>query len=68
MIAFFEGIGVDELCNIVLNNKRKYDEFDKKVVGLHVEGNSYLKISQMMNVDKETIRKIILKKRKQLLK
>ena len=33
-----------------------------KVIKLYDDGNSYLKISQIMDVDKDTIRKIILKK------
>ena len=63
LISFFEGIRADELCNLVNINSDKSEEFDKKVIELHTEGNSYLKISQMMNVDKETIRKIILRKK-----
>ena len=62
LIAFFEGIRVDELCNLVNINSDKSEEFDKKVIKLYDDGNSYLKISQIMDVDKETIRKIILKK------
>ena len=62
LIAFFEGIRVDELCNLVNMNSDKSEEFDKKVIKLYDDGNSYLKISQIMDVDKETIRKIILKK------
>lgn len=62
LIAFFEGIRVDELCNLVNINNDKSEEFDKKVIKLYDDGNSYLKISQIMDVDKETVRKIILKK------
>ena len=62
LIAFFEGIRVDELCNLVNINSDKSEEFDKKVIKLYDDGNSYLKISQIMDVDKETVRKIILKK------
>ena len=62
MLAFIEGIRVDELCNLVIMNSDKSEEFDKKVIKLYDDGNSYLKISQIMDVDKETIRKIILKK------
>ena len=61
LVAFFEGIRVDELCNLVNINNDKSEKFDQKVIKLYEEGNSYLKISQMMNVDKETIRQIILK-------
>ena len=62
LIAFFEGIRVDELCNLVNINNDKREEFDKKVIKLYDDGNSYLKISQIMDVNKETVRKIILKK------
>ena len=62
LIAFFEGIRVDELCNLVNINNDKSEEFDKKVIKLYDDGNSYLKISQIMDVDKETVRKTILKK------
>ena len=62
LISFFEGLTVNEICNIVLDDKTRSEEFDKKVIKLYDDGNSYLKISQIMDVDKETIRKIILKK------
>lgn len=62
LVAFFEGIRVEELCNLVDTKVDKTEEFDKKVIKLYDDGNSYLKISQIMDVDKETIRKIILKK------
>lgn len=60
LVAFFEGIRVDELCNLVNIKVDNAEKFDKKVVQLYEKGNSYLNISQIMNVDKETVRKIII--------
>ena len=49
------------ICNIITEDKDKSDEFDKKVIQLYDEGNSYLSISKKLSVDKETVRKIVLK-------
>ena len=61
LVSFFERIGVDELCNLAKISIDRSDEFDKKVVKLYEEGNSYLSISKKLKVDKETVRKIVLK-------
>ena len=62
---FFEFLEIFNLNYIDLYDSYSYNDksekFDQKVIKLYEEGNSYLKISQMMNVDKETIRQIILK-------
>lgn len=60
LVAFFEGIRVEELCNITIEGKDRSDEFDKKVRKLYEEGHNYMQISKIMKIDKETVRKIIL--------
>lgn len=60
LIAFFEGISINELCDGIRVSGNRTEVFDKKVMKLYEEGHNYTQISKILNVNHETIRKIIL--------
>ena len=60
LIAFFEGISINELCDGISVSGNRTEVFDKKVKKLYEEGHNYTQISKILNVNHETIRKIIL--------
>ena len=60
LIAFFEGISSSELCDGIRVSGNRTEVFDNKVKKLYEEGHNYTQISKILNVNHETIRKIIL--------
>ena len=60
LIAFFEEINVDELCDKRKKVRDKSEVFDEKVRNLYKEGNNKNQIASIMGVDKEVIRKVLL--------
>lgn len=66
LISFFLKIDVQELTHPFLPSKSQLELFDETVLEMHQQGMNYLQISRKINVDKETIRQIVLGKYKKI--
>lgn len=66
LIAKFEKISVSELCAKKTSICKRQDLFDERVRQLHRQGMNNAQIASVMQVNKEVIRKILLRKAKNI--
>ena len=56
MIAFFLGVSIHDLCNMVLPEKSQVERFDEQIKAMHNKGMSYPKIAEKLNAKLESVK------------
>lgn len=60
LVSLFEGISVDELSSLNMPKQTQWEAFDNEVRDLNSKGFNRNQIAQIMKVNKEVIRQILL--------